>query len=157
MKKTIFYSILFCSIFTSCKKSSELPTPLPKANFSWTVLENGNIQFQNKSEASSTYEWNFGDNTSFSNEPNPKHTFKANNTFDVTLTASNKAGSNKKVLKIEINNIIPTAIMNFSLDKLVTPCVLTVNGNNLKESVSIKIISDNKTLIANSSSGVISI
>lgn len=51
---------------------------------------------------------------------------------------------------------MPIAVLKFSLDKLNVPCVLSVNGNNPKESSNIRVFSENKNEIINSSSQNIS-
>jgi len=133
MKKKIisnlFLIVVPILIFVSCKETTEpKPLPAPKADFLWTMADNGNVQFENKSVGASSYVWTFEDNTAISKELNPKYRFSKNGTFEVTLTASNASGSDKKTTTILINSIAPIASSKISLDKFVVPCNLTVKG-----------------------------
>jgi PKD repeat protein len=57
----------------------------PQATFSATAA-NETVQFNNESTHAFTYNWDFGDNTS-STEENPIHIYQQNGTYLVTLTA----------------------------------------------------------------------
>jgi len=60
---------------------------IPNAAFSYTT--NGTqVQFSNLSYNATNYMWQFGDNSS-STQSNPSHTYSSNNTFYVSLSASN--------------------------------------------------------------------
>lgn len=73
MKKFICMPLLFTAtliVLFSCKKDPRVPT----AEFTFTV--NGNIvTFQSTVTDAITLEWNFGDNSPASSDPNPSHTF----------------------------------------------------------------------------------
>jgi PKD repeat protein len=49
------------------------------------------VIFENTSDRSLAYEWNFGDGTT-SNAPNPEHTYTAPGNYSVTLVATNQYG-----------------------------------------------------------------
>ena len=66
-------------------------TTTPTAAFSSTVA-GATATFTNSSGNTTTYAWNFGDNTT-STAPNPTHTYAADGTYTVTLTATNSCGS----------------------------------------------------------------
>lgn len=149
----LFLIVIPILIFIACKETAEPnPLPAPKADFSWTISNDGNVQFENKSVGASSYVWTFDGNTATSKESNPKYRFSKNGTFEVTLTASNASGSDKKATTILINNIIPIASSKISLDKFVVPCNLTVNGSNATETTKIRVLNENKTEIASSTS-----
>ena len=75
--------------FLGCKDEDELPEV--EAAFTQTVDKlTGAVSFFNISENASQYEWDFGDGTT-STEINPVKTFRTG-TYEVVLTASNKAG-----------------------------------------------------------------
>ena len=47
------------------------------------------IEFFNESLEASSYEWNFGDNSSISNEANPVHLYSKPGEYNVSLIAMN--------------------------------------------------------------------
>ena len=84
---------------------------IPTANFSSTT--NGlQVDFTNNSTNADSYEWDFGDNNS-STQTNPSHTYAADGTYEVTLTATNECGSVTTSQSITITTL-PTA--GFSAD-----------------------------------------
>lgn len=65
------------------------------------------VEFGVNGEAVS-YLWNFGDNTTFSSEETPFHTFKKPGTYKVTLTAIDKEANSKisyLIIEVESNNV----------------------------------------------------
>ncbi|MBK8701156.1 MAG: PKD domain-containing protein [Saprospiraceae bacterium] len=50
------------------------------------------VQFSNTSSGASQYNWDFGDQTSNSQQAGPKHTFEQSGTFQVKMTASDNYG-----------------------------------------------------------------
>ena len=62
-------------------------TPSPDPQWSTTGTAN-QIQFGLGSSGGVAYEWDFGDDTPASNDPNPTHTYAAAGTFNVTLTVT---------------------------------------------------------------------
>jgi PKD repeat protein len=61
------------------------------ANFTWNMLSNGNVQFNNTSTGTSggtTYLWHFG-NSSTSTNTSPSHQYASNGSYTVTLVANN--------------------------------------------------------------------
>ncbi len=76
---------------TATQTNLVVVTTTPTAGF--TSMVNGQVaSFNNTSSGASTYAWNFGDNTS-STAANPTHTYTADGTYTVTLTATNSCGS----------------------------------------------------------------
>ena len=64
---------------------------VPQAGF--TASTNGlEASFTNTSTNATSYEWNFGDGSS-SSEENPTHTYSEDGVYEVTLTATNECGS----------------------------------------------------------------
>ena len=63
----------------------DTPNPDPQ----WTTTGTANqIQFSLGSSGGVSYEWDFGDGTPVSTEPNPTHTYAQAGTYDVTLTVT---------------------------------------------------------------------
>jgi len=75
----------------------------PIANFSFTPLlpdiENNSITFVNESQFSNQYEWDFGDNSGFSNSRNANHVYSDTGTFVITLKVNNGIGCQSEVSK----------------------------------------------------------
>lgn len=70
--------------------------PQPKAIFTpnppSVLISNPVIQFENKSENATSYEWDFNDNTAFSEKQNPEHRFSEMGFYDVKLLVFNDFG-----------------------------------------------------------------
>jgi PKD repeat protein/subtilisin-like proprotein convertase family protein len=64
---------------------------LPVSNFA-SVVTDLEVNFTNLSENSTTYNWDFGDGNT-STQENPTHTYAESGNYTVTLTASNNCGS----------------------------------------------------------------
>lgn len=91
-------NIICCD--SSDKIVSQTATPLPcnvKANFKWTVLSNGQIQFNDSTTPVTsqmyTYYWTFGDGTN-STQKNPLKAYATNGTKTVCLIARRWLNSN---------------------------------------------------------------
>ena len=65
--------------------------PQPTADFS-SVVSDLIVDFTNLSQYADTYEWNFGDGNT-SSEENPTHTYTESGNYTVTLVATNSCGS----------------------------------------------------------------
>ena len=78
--------------------------PEPEAAFTAVISENctRNITITNESEHVTSYLWAFGDGTT-STEVAPTHTYAANGTYTITLTATNAFGSNSATQQIEVS------------------------------------------------------
>ncbi|MEZ4932071.1 MAG: PKD domain-containing protein [Saprospiraceae bacterium] len=50
------------------------------------------VEFCSSSSGATSYSWDFGDNTT-SADADPSHTYAADGTYEVTLTATNACGS----------------------------------------------------------------
>jgi PKD repeat protein len=114
MKKQIIILAYFIFFILSCKKEKIVET-VPFAGFTYTILPEGLVQFQNTSLNATRYEWNFGNY--ISREENPKYTFK-NGIYGIKLTAfdaKNKSSLFEK--RLVIDNIFdkPEAIFEISL------------------------------------------
>ncbi len=98
---------------------------VPVAGFNASV--NGNVvNFTNTSTFGGTYLWDFGDGNSSTNA-NPVHTYTAEGTYTVTLTATNICGANT-VTKTVVVVFPPTAA--FSADQTNGCASLVVNFTN---------------------------
>lgn len=63
----------------------------PEASFSYS-LTNGQLQLTNSSAGAGNYIWDFGDGSATSSANSPAHTYTADGSYDVTLTAISAAG-----------------------------------------------------------------
>jgi PKD repeat protein len=81
--------IAMIGFFTACEED-ESSAPEPFANFQYEVSETNplEVSFNNMSENAETYNWDFGDGET-SSEENPVHTYAEAGTYDVVLTATN--------------------------------------------------------------------
>ena len=96
------------------KKDSSFVTinVLPNPKFT-SVTDSFKVTFANKSTFATSYTWNFGDNNTSTLE-NPVHTYAANGTYKIVLTASNGISSTKDSANIVINvvGVDHTKLMN---------------------------------------------
>jgi PKD repeat protein len=74
--------------------------PLPTASFTFNANVGGVVTFTNTSTDYVSSQWNFGDNTAWSNNTNPTHTYLEDGVYTVTLTVFNDCGS------ITINQVV---------------------------------------------------
>jgi PKD repeat protein len=79
-----------------------------------TVVDSFKATFTNNSLNAYTFDWSFGDNTANSTDENPVHTYAANGTYKVVLTASNGISSTKDSADIVISvvGVDNTKLMN---------------------------------------------
>ncbi len=89
----------------------------PNAYFEYETDEN-NVYFNNLSTAADEYIWNFGDESSLSNEVNPEHQFVEDGTYTVSLTANSPCGSSTYSADITITS---SGIFNNKKTLLVYP------------------------------------
>lgn len=92
-----------------------LPVPVITAN-----VTSGSapltIQFMdNSTNSPAAWAWTFGDG-GWSNIQNPVHTYTSNGTFDVTLTATNEAGSNTTTITDYITVSTTAPVASFTAD-----------------------------------------
>lgn len=76
--------------------------PAPSAEFK--ISGSGfTVNFSAPKEGAVAWFWSFGDGT-YSTEQNPTHTYSAENTYNVSLRATNDAGDNFSYLNIEVSS-----------------------------------------------------
>lgn len=109
MKKFLFFILIVPLIATSCKKS---PDP---AIAEFTIEVNGDaevgkdVHFINTSKNAVSYEWNFGDGYSSTDE-NPDYIYNSTGKYTITLTATGADGS-KSDATADIDILIPTLLV----------------------------------------------
>ena len=94
---------------------------IPVADF--TTIDNGNgfITFTNTSQNATSYSWDFGDG-SFDNTLNPTHTYSANGSYTVVLTAINSCGPDIHTIIIDvIITDINNGLLNSKLEVFPNP------------------------------------
>lgn len=94
---------------------SQIPPNAPIADFSFTNGSSGLVNFTDLSDNYPTsWSWTFGDGGT-STQQNPLHTYAANGTYTVCLTATNAGGSSTQVCKqVTVSNIVTQPVANFS-------------------------------------------
>jgi PKD repeat protein len=108
---------------------------IPRAEFAADKTRGGaplDIQFTDRSTgAPIEWKWDFGDGAT-STEQNPKHTYSAYGTFTVTLTASNKDGSDSAT---KTNYIVTTLapVADFKADRQVGKAPFIVTFSDLSK------------------------
>ena len=103
----------------------------PVATFNYTnVVCTGECTFNNQSQWSINFNWNFGDNTT-SNAANPTHTYQQPGVYTVVMIASDNSGCADTVSHTVPIVSGPTA----SFTSSVPPCSLTGTFNNTSNSV----------------------
>jgi PKD repeat protein len=88
----------------------DLPGAPPAASFSYEV-DGPTVTFTNTSTGADSYLWDFGDGNS-STEESPVHTYSADGSYNVTLTASNADGDTPVTVSVVVSS------QTFSGDKL---------------------------------------
>ncbi|MBA3675678.1 MAG: PKD domain-containing protein, partial [Chitinophagaceae bacterium] len=116
--------------------------PQPKANFTFSpasVCLGAPINFTDQSNgldgSIQQYQWNFGDNTT-SSQQNPSHTFNTAGTYNVKLFINNSQGCNSDTATKSVI-VYPYPVVNAGPDKSVLEggtitLEPTVTGNNLQ-------------------------
>jgi PKD repeat protein len=100
--------------------------PKPIANFSPSVT-GSTVAFTNNSTNATGYNWNFGDGTG-SNLAAPQHTYSADGTYTVVLTATNGCGENTLTQTVVI---LTAATAGFTANTTAGCGPLTVQFTNL--------------------------
>ena len=103
----LFSQILVISVFflSGCSKDS---SPEPSVSFSMdntTARVGETITFTNASQYATSYEWDFGDGNS-STEENPTHSYSSYGVFSITLTANGDGGSGSATKSITIWELV---------------------------------------------------
>jgi len=85
---------------------SMIPPAATVADFSYGVGPNGQVSFTDSSSNYPTsWSWNYGDNTANGTQQNPSHTYAANGSYYVCLTATNAGGSNTYCDSVRVTTI----------------------------------------------------
>ncbi|MEA3447421.1 MAG: PKD domain-containing protein, partial [Bacteroidota bacterium] len=101
----------------------------PVADFtaSPTYSCDGNVQFTDQSSNADTWEWDFGDGNT-STDQNPLHTYASNGTYTVSLTVTNGAGSDTHTETNYITVEIPDATIDPVADMCETDAPVTLTA-----------------------------
>lgn len=93
------------------------------------------IDFENSSDAGSTYAWTFdGGSPGSSTDENPSITYNAAGTYDVTLVVSNQYGSDEIIMSDAVTIFdIPTGSFSSSVSGSVVNFTSTISGANSYE------------------------
>jgi PGF-pre-PGF domain-containing protein len=126
-------SILYLSNTNVCVKAFTIPRNLlPTANFSANPSSGYfplAVQFTDLSQNALSMSWDFGDGAN-STEHNPEHTYLSEGNYTVTLTASNKNGTDSMSTQINVYKIFPTADFNVNPASGYAPLVVQFTDNS---------------------------
>ncbi len=101
------------NVLQSVTWATVLPTP-PVADFTFVNGANGQVNFTDASDNATSWSWTFGDGGT-STQQNPTHTYAANGTYTVCLTATNAGGSSTQVCKqVTITNVVVAPVAEFA-------------------------------------------
>ena len=88
------------------------------------------ITFINTSTSAMSYEWDFGDGST-STEENPAHTYTATGSYTVILTATNETLTNEKTVIIDITPFQPIAAFTYTSDNgFIAPSTITFTSTS---------------------------
>ncbi|KPL16083.1 MAG: hypothetical protein AMS23_03820 [Bacteroides sp. SM1_62] len=102
MKKSVrlvFTALLFAAFLAGCEN-------LPTTGFTFEptdITAYDTVFFTNTSTDADSYTWDFGDNTT-STEENPTHIYTASGTYNVKLIASNEDGNTEMSQSLTVND-----------------------------------------------------
>lgn len=116
LKNYYLLLILVSGLVQSCVKQKEPEIPLvPTSNFAFSFGKNGEVKFTDKSENAISYQWEFGDGST-STEQNPTHTYADEKAYSVMLTVESKAKQKKALQQtITIENYEPIADFKYDM------------------------------------------
>lgn len=99
-KKTYLVCMLLAAglLMIGCKEDAK--TPAPEAKFSYTA-NNYEVTFTNKSTNATSYEWDFGDGKTVTEE-NPTHTYEAFGTYNVKLMVTGDGGEDATLKEVVV-------------------------------------------------------
>lgn len=109
----------------------------PQADFSADMTEVGvdqDVTFTDNSSggvAPLTYQWDFGDGSQQSTDPNPTHPYSSPGTYTVTLTITDAAGGPNTETKTGYITVIEGLVAGFSADRTQVVVGQTVTFTNL--------------------------
>jgi len=97
----LLLSVLAINLFfIGCSEDDDTPGANPVAGFTYTADEL-TVTFTNTSTDADSYSWEFGDGNS-STTASPVHTYAAEGTYNVALTASNGSMSDQETMSIMV-------------------------------------------------------
>jgi PKD repeat protein len=99
MKNVMIATFLLLGVFlVGCDDDEGKTVPEIVPDFNFTIEdEDGTVNFINNTENALSYEWNFGDGSTITEEINPTHVYAASGTYTVELTAINKESDSKSI------------------------------------------------------------
>ena len=84
----LIFALVTAISFTSCKKDTEKPAPFV---FYSVKVDGATVTFTNESKGASTYQWDFGDGATSTDE-SPTHTYPGKGKYVPTLYATSAGG-----------------------------------------------------------------
>lgn len=106
--KGVVVSLGMDSLDNIVRLNYSLVPPEPVANFSYTNVSGGVVDFTDLTTNSPTsWAWDLGDASATSSQQNPSYNYPANGAYYVCLTASNVSGSDTFCDSVYVTNILP--------------------------------------------------
>jgi PKD repeat protein len=113
--------VIFLLTSLSCKKDKK-DTPVPSTpsgnspNVEFTFTPDNSpapatVTFTNQSTNATSYEWNFGDNTT-STATNPTKVYSSSGTFNVKLKAMNASGTSEKTKTVTVSQAVTNLLIS---------------------------------------------
>lgn len=119
MMKRLFRNYLGLASFAllatqiiSCSEDAATPDVIASFTYEVDAADYKTVNFSNFSTHFTSLSWDFGDGSAASTEENPSHTYDAEGTYTVTLTATGSGGTDTKSQDVVISdpNVLLTAL-----------------------------------------------
>jgi len=125
--KYLPFVILITFFMMNCSQNDATP-PIPIADFSFSIGNNGNVTFLNNSINSETYYWNFGDNSPINSEYSPSHIYEKNGSYTVKLDIKGKGGTRQigKIIIVQLS--APISNFTFSSQSFLAPSIISLTN-----------------------------
>jgi PKD repeat protein len=101
--RTILSVLVFFFICSCNKKDQSIAVVTANFSYSGTGIAPSTVQFNNTSTNASSYQWDFGDNST-STLSSPSHTYSKGGAYTVKLTAMGNSGSNSLTKTVSITS-----------------------------------------------------
>ncbi len=118
----------------STNKIVTVKNPAPGAHFTFTGNNNPVpclVTFTNSSTFSTSYSWNFGDNSPVSTDQNPQHTYTTGGNFSVVLTATGSGGTSTATNTVSVQYPVSVANFTFTGNTSPSPCLVTFTNSSV--------------------------
>jgi PKD repeat protein len=98
-------------------------------NFSFTIFDDGTVEFTDDSFEASSCFWDFGDGTT-STETNPVHQYESNGTYQCCLTIENQHGTYSFCAEVKVETIEEETEFNVYVDQYSNTLKINIPAND---------------------------